>query len=158
MDVIRKRRSIRKYKDRPVEDEVLKEVLDAGRWAPSGANRQPWHFIVVSERDKKEAMGIPEWAVQAPLVLAVCGDPEVSPRWCVVDPTIAMEHIVLAATNRGLGTCWIGELNQDEQAKKALGIPQRMKVVAVTPLGYPDEAPKTKERKDLQEIVHFEDF
>lgn len=158
MQVVRRRRSIRKYKPDHVPEEVLKEILEAGRLAPSAANRQPWHFIVVSDRDRKEQMQIPGWVAQAPLILVVCGDPEISETWAVVDPTIAMQNMVLAATDHGLGTCWIGRLGRDEKMKSALGIPERMKVVALTPLGYPDESPPSKERKPLREIVHYESF
>lgn len=156
--VVRDRRSIRDYKADGVPEDFLKEILEAGRLAPSGANRQPWHFIVVRDAAKKEDMGIPEWAARAPVVLAVCGDPEVSQSWCVVDPSIAMEHMVLAAANRGLGTCWLGRLGRDEQVKAVLEIPEHMHVVAVTPLGYPNESPKPKERKSLEEIVHYDKF
>ncbi len=158
MEVIRERRSIRKYKDDPVPDDALKEILTAGQLAPSGANRQPWHFIVVRDPDTKESMDIPEWASRAPVVLAVCGDPEISGNWYVVDPTIALEHMILAAANRGLGTCWVGKLNRDERVKEALGVPDHMHVIAVTPIGYPDESPKPKGRKKLEEIVHFDGF
>jgi nitroreductase len=103
-------------------------------------------------------MKVAEWAAQAPVILVVCGDPEISPNWSVVDPTIAFEHMVLAATNRGLGTCWMGRLGRDEAVKSALGIPGHMQVIAITPIGYPDEVPGPKERKSLAEIVHREEF
>ncbi len=157
-EVIRKRRSIRRYRRDPVPKEVLEEILECGRLAPSGSNRQPWHFVVVSDSGMKREMGIPDWAAQAPVVLAVCGDPRISEAWNVVDPTIAMEHMILAATNRGLGTCWIGRLGRDERAKAALGIPEHMHVIAVTPIGYPGESPGPKERKSLDEIVHHNMF
>ena len=158
MDVVRSRRSIRRYKPDPVPDDLLEEVLEAGRLAPSGSNRQPWHFIVVKERQIRADMGIPEWAAEAPVVLVVCGDPEASATWNVVDPTIAMEHMILAATNLGLGTCWIGRLGRDEEVKRVLGIPGHLKVIAVTPMGYPNESPPPKGRKPLGEIVHSEKF
>ncbi len=157
-EVIRRRRSIRKYKSDPVPDDVLQEILEAGRLAPSGGNRQPWHFIVVKDPALKREMGIPDWASEAPIVLAVCGDPQESPTWQVVDPTIAMEHMILAATDKGLGTCWIGTLGNDERIKKVLGIPQRMKVIAVTPIGYPAESPPPKPRKSMDQIVHYDRF
>lgn len=157
MEVVRNRRSIRKYKQDPVPDEILAEILEAGRLAPSGANRQPWHFLVV-KGENRGAMGLPDWAAEAPVILGVCGDPEVSATWNVVDPTIAMEHMVLAAANRGLGTCWLGKLGRDEEVKRVMGIPEHLKVIAVTPVGYPDESPPAKGRKPLDEIVHHEMF
>ncbi len=158
MDVIRTRRSIRRYKPDPVPDEVLNQILEAARLAPSGGHRQPWHFIVVKEEETKRRLGVPSWAAEAPVIIVGCTDPEVSPRWHIVDLSIAFEHIVLAAANFGLGTCWIGCLGADENVKEVLGIPRHMKVVALTPLGYPDEVPGPKVRKSLSEIVHYERF
>jgi nitroreductase len=158
MDVVRNRRSIRRYRPDPIPEDALMEVLEAGRLAPSGSNKQPWHFVIVKTKEVKEAMGIPDWAADAPVVLVVCGDPEVSETWNVVDPTIAMEHMILAATSLGLGTCWIGRLGRDEQVKDVLGIPGHLKVIAVTPMGYPDESPPPKDRKNLEQIVHNDKF
>ena len=158
MEVIRKRRSIRKYKPDPVPEKVLNEVLEAARLAPSGSHLQPWHFIVVKDSQTKQKLGIYEWAAEAPVVIVGCTDPEAAPRWHIVDLAIAFEHLVLAATNFGLATCWIGRLGFDEAIKEVLGIPKRMKVVALTPLGYPAQTPKEKTRKSLSEIVHYERF
>ncbi|MEM2935797.1 MAG: nitroreductase family protein [Candidatus Bathyarchaeia archaeon] len=158
MDVVRRRRSIRRYKPDPVPDQVLEQVLEAARLAPSAGNRQPWHFIVVKDPETRQRLGIASWAAEAPVVIVGCADPETSPMWHIVDLTIAFEHLVLAAANFGLGTCWLGRLNSDEQVKEVLGIPEHMKVVAVTPLGYPAETPGLKARKSLSEIVHYDKF
>lgn len=158
VEVVQKRRSIRRYRPDAVSDEVLGHVLEAARLAPSGGHRQPWHFIVVKDPERKRRLGIADWAAQAPIVIVGCTDPQASPRWHVVDLAIAFEHIVLAAANFGLGTCWIGRLDVDETIKEALAIPKHMKVLAVTPLGYPDETPPPKPRKSLEEIIHWEKF
>lgn len=158
MEVIKKRRSIRRYRPDPIPDEVLNQILEAARLAPSGGHRQPWHFIVVKDPETKRKLGIADWASEAPIVVVGCTDPEISPRWHIVDLSIGFEHIVLAAANFGLGTCWIGKLGFDETIKKVLGIPEHMKVVAVTPLGYPAETPGPKERKAPPEIVHYKKF
>ncbi|TET19257.1 nitroreductase [Candidatus Bathyarchaeota archaeon] len=158
MDVVKKRRSIRKYKPGPILEKVVHQILEAARLAPSGSHLQPWHFIVVKDPETKNKLGIYPWAAEAPIVIVGCTDPEASPRWHIVDLTIAFEHLVLAAASFGLGTCWIGRLYSDETTKKVLGIPARMKVLAVTPLGYPDQIPEPKTRKSLSEIVHYEKF
>jgi len=159
MEVIKKRRSIRRYKSKPVAEDILTNILEAARLAPSAGNRQPWHFIVVKDNERKQQLGIPQWAAEAPIVIVGCADTKTRPEpTCLVDLSIAFEHIVLAATNFGLGTCWIGRLNRDDTIKKTLGIPEHVKVVAVTPLGYPDETPGPKDRKSLSEIVHYEKF
>jgi len=159
MEVVKKRRSIRRYKSTPISEETLKHILEAARLAPSAGNRQPWHFIVVKNNERKEQLGISPWAAEAPIVIVGCVDTEIRGEpLCIVDLSIAFEHIVLAAANFGLGTCWIGRLNANDTIKKALGIPEHVKVIAVTPLGYPDETPGPKDRKNLTEIVHYHKF
>lgn len=164
MDVVRKRRSIRRYKPDPVPDEVLNQVLEAARLAPSGGNRQPWHFIVVKDSETKGKLGIAEFASAAPVVIVGCADPTdpVASRTYLIDISIAFEHIVLAAANFGLGTCWqLGwdaKPGAEEAMKGVLGVPKHVKIVAVTPLGYPADLPRPKDTKALSEIVHFEKF
>jgi nitroreductase len=158
MNVVKARRSIRRYKPDPVPENVLNQILEAARLAPSAANRQPCHFIVVKDPKTKKKLGISSWASDAPVVIVGCADANISPRLFTVDLAIAFEHIVLTATNFGLGTCWMGKLGSDETVKSVLGIPEHIKVVAVTALGYPAETPGPKDRKTLSEIVHYEKF
>ncbi len=162
MEIIKKRRSIRKYKQESIPNGIINQVLEAARLAPSGSNRQPWHFIVVKDLETKKKLGLHPWAAEAPVIIVGVIDPTEG-RWYIIDGSIAFEHIVLAATNFGLGTCWMGRLlknsgETDERIKRVLGIPKHMRVLAVTPLGFPAEEPKPKERKTLQEIVHYERF
>jgi len=164
-EAIRTRRSIRMYENKPVEKEKLLEVLEAARLAPSAANRQPWSFIVVTDQKVKENLRSAysrDWFISAPAIIVACAFPEKAwvrldgEEYWKVDITIAMQSLVLGAWNEGLGTCWIGAFNEEE-AKKALGIPANVRVVAMTPLGYPAEqkGPVTN-RKPLEEIVHYE--
>jgi len=155
--VVETRRSIRRYKPDPVADDLVEKIFESARIAPSASNRQPWHFIVVKDVEKKKALGLNEWAVEAPVIIVGCVDSSLSLRFHLVDFAIAFEHIILAATNLGLGTCWMGRL-ENETIKKALNIPDTIKVVAVTSLGYPAEKPEPKTRKPLSEIVHYERF
>jgi len=160
-EVVRRRRSIRRYKTTPVPEEVLNEILEAARLAPSAGNRQPWHFLVVRDEETKQQLGMSSWVAEAPVVILGCVDTRVRDEpLCIVDLSIAFEHIVLAAANSGLGTCWIGRYvaGSDETVKRVLGMPKHVKVVAVTPLGYPDETPEPKVRKSLSEIVHYDRF
>lgn len=159
MDVVTKRRSIRRYKPEPVPDDVLNQILETARIAPSAGHRQPWHFIVVKDTPTKKQLGISQWATEAPLILVGCVDTAIrSPPLCYVDLAIGFEHIVLAAANFGLGTCWIGRLGRDETIKAVLSIPDHVTVVAVTPIGYPDETPDPKARKAISEIIHYDAF
>jgi nitroreductase len=159
MKAVRKRRSIRRYKPDQVPEDVLNEILEAARLAPSAGHRQPWHFIVVRDAETKRKLAISSWATEAPVVIVGCADTKARGEpTCFIDLAIAFEHIVLAAANFGLGTCWMGRLGADETIKRVLGIPEHVRVVAVTPLGYPDETPGEKTRKNLSEIIHYDRF
>lgn len=153
MDVIEQRRSVRRYKPDLVPEAVLTQVLEAARLAPSGGNRQPWHFIVVRDPERRKLLDVASWAQEAPLLIVGCTEAQTP-----TDIAIAFEHLVLAATNFGLGTCWMGRWGRDEGIKNVLNIPENVKVLAVTPLGYPAESPAAKPRKLLSEIIHTETF
>jgi len=157
-EVLEKRRSIRKYKDAPVPKEKILKMLEAARIAPSASNRQPWHFIVVENKETIKKLAKQEWAAEAPLMIVGLADQAASPNWCSNDLGIAFEHLVLAATNLGLGACWMGQTGREELIKGLLGIPDNFKVVAVIPIGVPDETPKPKERKSLDAIVSWEKY
>jgi len=158
-EVVKRRRSIRKYKGTPVPRESILKVLDAARLAPSAGHRQAWHFVVVEDKAMREKLaGRSTWATGAPAMIVGLADQEASPVWCFNDMGIAFEHIVLAATDLGLGTCWMGQTMRDAEIKKLLDIPDRMRVIALTPLGVPQETPVPKERKTLDEIASWERY
>lgn len=168
LEAMKTRRSVRKYKSTPVSEEVLKDVLSAARAAPSGVNAQPWKFIIVTDEEIKrklvQACNGQKFIAEAPLIVVGCGFPdEAYPTiggymsGYVIDVTIAMDHLILAAASAGLGTCWIGAF-KEEKVKEILGIPQDVKVVALTPIGYPDEVPSKRSRKDLAELVCYDKF
>ena len=164
-DAICLRRSIRKYKSNPVEKAKLQRILEAGRLSPSAVNKQPWHFIVVTDSSVRESLRASygqSWFVNAPIIIVVCADP--SRAWVrrdgeefwKVDGAIALQDMILCATEEGLGTCWIGAFSE-EPARRVLKIPQNIRIVAMTPLGYPDESKKpVSDRKPLNEITHYE--
>jgi len=165
--VFRDRRSIRKYQDRPVEADKIEQVLDAARLAPSWKNLQCWRFLVLDDHSRKEAIlaAFPEdnpgrkAIAAAPVAIVACADPAESEvangiEYYIADAAIAFEHICLAAHARGLGTCWIGWFDETS-LKKTLDIPDHIKVVGVTPLGYPDQEPKARPRKALAEIAFY---
>ena len=168
LEAIRQRKSIRKYRPDPVPDEALGRVLEAARLAPSGKNLQPWKFIVVRSVGTKKrlarASANQAFLAGAPLVIVACGFPEecyasmgrYMKSW-PVDVSCAMEHLMLQAAAEGLGTCWIGAF-EEEAVKEILGVPPQVKVLALTPLGYPAEDPPPRGRKDLTQIVSDEKF
>jgi nitroreductase len=161
--VVEQRRSIRAYRKDAVEEEKLERVLNAARLAPSAANRQPAHFYVIRGEALRakmlEAYG-QQWFVDAPVIICACA--RSSEAWvrgdgksyADVDVTIAMDHLILAATAEGLGTCWIGAFRPDK-LRAVLNLPKDLEPVALTPLGYPAAAPKPTQRKSLDEIVEY---
>ncbi len=166
-EAIRLRRSVRAYDSRPVPEDVLNDVLEAGRIAPSAMNYQPWHFIVVRDPDRRKALTDGRYAkflTQSPVVIVGLGDKKASPTWHVVDTTIALQQMVIAATSKGLGTCWIGSFYEDK-VRSALEIPERYTVVAMIALGYPKEKvdlkailARSRSRKDMDKIVSHDSF
>jgi len=161
-DLIRKRYSVRAYRPDVVEEEKLARVLEAARLAPTAANRQAFRVIVVPTKGREEELGRVygrSWFTQAPLVLAVCAVPgeawvRKADDWnaAEVDATIAMSHIVLAAAEEGLGTCWIAAFDP-KAAGEVLGLPPDVVPSALTPLGYAADSPPPKKRKAVAEIV-----
>jgi len=154
--LVEKRRSIRKYKTTLIPDEKIELILDSARLAPSAMHKQPWHFIVVQDAEtRRKLAGGQAWAGVAPAIIVALGDPEASPNWWQNDVGIAFEHVMLAAANLGYGPCWMGSMYRDQEIKQLLGIPEKLKVVAITPLGEPDETPSAKQRKNLSDIVSW---
>ena len=164
-EAVKTRRSIRKFKDKIVEQEKLEKVLEAARLAPSAANRQPWSFIAISDKTIRQSLFSAynqDWFVNAPIIIVACGFPDKGWRrqdgekYYPIDVAIAMQNMILVAHSMGLGTCWIAAFDE-KKAKKALDIPKKVRIIAMTPLGYPDEVkgPITK-RKTLEEIIHYD--
>lgn len=170
LSLARMRYSVRDYQPRPVEDEKLRTVLEAGRIAPSACNLQPWVFIVVRDTEVKARLSeaYPRaWMAKAPVVLVICADH--SQSWKRgdgkdhgnVDAAIAVDHMTLAAADQGLGTCWICAFDVNK-CRKALHIPEYIEPVALLPLGYPEKASDPNRhqdrRKTLEDIVNWDGF
>jgi len=169
MDVytaISQRSSIRAYQSSDVEEDKLKKILEAARLAPSASNRQDWKFIIVKAKETKrklaEASFGQSFIGEAPVVIVACGTEPKAIMACgqpayTVDVSIAFSFMILLAYELGLGTCWIGAFKEDE-IKKILKIPKEIRVVAMTPLGYPNQPTLPKSRKALDQIVCFEKY
>ncbi len=163
--LITERYSVRAYKPDPVEEEKLARVLQAAQLAPTAANRQPFQIIVIHTEGRQEELGRiyrRDWFVQAPLILCAVGVPSQGwvrsddhRRYLDVDVAIVMDHLILEATNQGLGTCWIAAFNASA-AREILGTPDHVEPLIFTPLGYPADEPGEKERKPLEELVRYE--
>jgi nitroreductase len=165
-ELIRKRYSVRAYKPDPIGDEELTRVLEAARLAPTADNRQPFRLIVIHTKGKEAELKQiynRDWFVQAPIVICACGVP--SEGWFSrkgksytdVDVAIVMDHLILAATELGLGTCWVAAFDVDA-AKRILNLPDGVEPILFTPLGYPADQPTPKHRKSLEELVRFEQW
>ena len=164
LELAKQRYSVRAYKSDPVEDEKLQKVLEAARLAPTACNLQPFQFIVIHTKGREAELRriySDSWFVQAPIVICACGMPSQSwvrsdgKNYWEVDVTIAMDHLILAAADLGLGTCWIGAFNPDA-AREVLRLPNDVEPIAFTPLGYPDDQPGYKGRKTINELVKHE--
>lgn len=162
-EAIETRKSVRSWDDRPVEPEKLERVLEATRQAPSAKNVQEWRFVVVTDAEKRSALGNAAgkqaFVGAAPVVIVACAQTDCRLMSCghpafLIDVAIAVDHLTLASVEEGLGTCWIGAF--DPQAiREVLGIPTEIEVVQLLPLGYPsDSSPKVKSRLPIDEIVH----
>lgn len=163
IELINKRYSVRAYQSKPVEKEKLQKVLEAAALAPTAANKQPFRFFVIHtqgrESELKRICGR-EWFCKAPLVICACS--VISEAWtrmdgknyADVDTTIAMDHLILAAADQGLGTCWVAAFDPSA-AREFLRLSKDEEPVAFTPLGYPADELKPKKRKALSSFVRY---
>jgi nitroreductase len=174
---IKRRRSIRKYIDKAVEDEKIIKLLESARLAPSGSNTQPWHFVVVKSESTKQKLAEvshnQQWMISAPVFIVCVADissrlaagdeyislneesPQEELKQIIRDTAISIGHILLEADNLELGTCWVAWFIQEE-IRPILNIPSDKYVVGILTVGYANEIPKARPRKKLEEIVHYE--
>lgn len=167
-EAIKRRRSVRSYLPDTVPEEIIERILEAGRLAPSAGNIQPWHFILVTDINKRQALSAGRFAKfvsEAPVVIVGCGNERASPKWYAVDTAIAMQNMVIAATSEGLGSCWVGSFDERE-VRNILKIPDEYRVIAMLTIGYPHESldplekvvKAVRPRKRLEDIVSSEEY
>jgi nitroreductase len=162
MDVgtaIRTRRSIRRYKKQDIPEDMLRDVLEAARLAPSAANRQAWEMIVVKDPKLRQEL-VPmcknqKFVAECPVLLVAIEEP--AQKWSRVDATIMLDHVTLEAHEKGLGTCWIGAFDK-AQVGALLGVPPNKEVMACMTLGYPDEDPEARPRKPVGELFYHDRY
>ena len=158
LEAIRTRRSIRKYTGELVPRNDLEMIVDAGRLAASGNNRQPWDFIVITDRQRIDRLKVAsQWMEKAGAIIALVLDP--SSRWWLEDGSAAVENILIACTALGYGACWLEgyTLPREEEFKSLLGVPDAKRLLTLIPIGVPAEAP-TRAKKPLEEVIHWERF
>ncbi len=178
-DAIVSRKSIRSYNSQEIEEEKLSKILEAGRLAPSWQNKQCWQYIVVKDKDTIGKLALRSGIISksnffikdAPVVIVACADPKDSGHlngqdYYLVDVAISFQQMMLAAWEMGIGTCWLGAFNEGK-VQEILGIPSKIKIVALSPFGYPKNKDSlyakaikafagSKKRKELEKIVHLE--
>ena len=162
VDLILSRRSIRKYEDKDIPEDILQQILETGRQAPSAVNRQPIRFVIVNDQDLLKNLCnnlITRFVKYAPLAIVGVAYTKAlwTGKWAVIDATIAMENMVISAWSLGIGSCWIGACNK-KKVKELLKIPEKWKVVALLTFGYPAEKPKQKKKKPFDKMFSFNSF
>ena len=163
IQAIRTRRSIRKYKPDAVPEEDLHTILQAGRWAPSASNKQPWHFIIIKNEEMRkhlaEIHSYGRFMKESPVVIVVLADPAKHPRYFLADPHQAVQNMLLAAHALGLATCWMGvrDTDYEPQFRKALGVPEELRVVCSVSVGYGNQE-RTSTRFPLEDIISWERY
>ena len=166
IDIILTRRSIRRYAKKEISKVELNKILETGRLAPSSSDRQPWHFIVVTDPEIKKKIaqtGDSLFIKDAPVIIVGCGligddyTQKWGTTWAIIDTSIALQNMTIAAWAMGVGSCWIGDFSEDE-VKALLGISDDWKIISLLALGYPAEQPKPRKSKPIEEIVSFNKF
>jgi nitroreductase len=162
VDTVLSRRSIRRYAQTAIPPDVLQTILEAGRQAPSAANRQPFRVVAVTDDHLKRAIAnrvFSRFIKDAPVTLVGCANTSaiLTGKWAIVDTVIALQSMVITAWAMGVGSCWVGAF-KESQVKQLLQIPKKWTVVALISLGYPAEHPKPRKKKALNELVNFNAF
>jgi nitroreductase len=169
LEAIKGRRSIRKFKNQPIPDETVTQLLEAATYAPSAGNIQPWQFIIAKNPEIKKKLSKAAYkqsqVEHAPVVIVVCVDEQQASSYgtrgttlyCLQDTAAATQNFMLTAYSLGLGTCWIGAFKEDK-VKEAVNAPEHMRPVAMIPIGFPDTTPKPRIRKPLSEIARNDSF
>jgi nitroreductase len=163
INAIKARRTIRKFKPDPIDDEKLQMILEAGRWAPSFSNLQPWKFVIIRDQNIKRELDkaaretvLPLGINEAPVVICVCVDRLIDPLHAIETGAAAAQNMALAGHSVGLGVGWIGVWGTEAEMaiRKLFQLRETTRVVALLPVGVPDEAPEG-DRKPLEEFIQF---
>lgn len=163
LELLKTRRSIRKYQSTPVEPEKLEKCLEAAQWAPSASNKQPWEFLIVTDIEKRKKLAefhpYGKFVAESPVVFIPLTNPNIHPKYHQSDTALATLHFMIEAHSLNLGTCWAGVINSDiePKIKQFLKIPEHLKVLALVAVGYANET-RTSKRKPLESLVHNESY
>ena len=162
IDFVLSRRSIRRYEKKDIPSDILEKIIEAGRQAPSAANRQPRRFIILTDYEIKKELSkglFNRFLKNSPVVIVGCANPKdfLTGKWASIDTAISLQNMVVAAWTLGIGSCWIGDF-KEEKVKQLLNIPAKWKVVALVTFGYPAEKPKQRKKKSTKELFSYNKF
>jgi len=166
-EAIKTRRSIRRFKPTRIPNHVIKSVIDAARHAPSANDTQPWEFIIVKDKRVKEQLAKTHaWSSfinDAPVCIVVLGNEKISPSFFAIDASCATENLLLAAHGLGLGACWVAvydpcNSNSERYVRDVLNVPSHLRIIAMVPIGYPDEKAMPRNLRELNKILHFDKY
>lgn len=163
LELLKGRRSIRKYKPTPVEEEKIKKCLEAAQWAPSASNKQPWEFMIVKNTKTRQKLAelhpYAKFVAESPVIFIPLTDPSIHAKYHQSDTALATLQFMIMAHAQGLGTCWAGVIKApfEDEIKNLLGIPDNLHVLALVAVGYPDQD-RDSERKPLESLMHSETY
>jgi len=162
VDFILNRRSVRRYEKKDISTDALEKIIEAGRQAPSAANRQPRRFVIITDYEIKKELSkglFNRFIKNSPIVIVGCANPKdlLTGKWASIDTAISLQNMVVAAWALGIGSCWIGDF-KEENVKQLLNIPDDWKVVALVTFGYPTEKPKQQKKKSTKELFRYNKF
>ncbi len=166
-EAIRTRRSIRRFKATRISDDLIHSLVDSARHAPSGNNTQPWEFIIVRDKRVKEQLAkTHEWSHfvdEAPVCIVVLANEKQAPSYFEIDAACATQNLLLAAHGLGLGACWVAVYdlqnpNFEKHVRNVLNVPPHIRVIAMVPIGYPDEKAATPRHHKIDKIIHLDKY
>jgi len=167
IETIKTRRSIRRFKPTTIPDRLIHSVIDSARHAPSAGDTQPWEFIVVKDKNVKERLAQThawsDFVTEAPVCIVVLGNEKISPNYFAIDTACATENLLLASHSLGLGACWVAVYdslnpNFEKHVRDVLNVPSHLRIIAVVPIGYPDEKVEPRKLRELDKILHFDKY
>jgi len=167
LEVINTRRSVRRYKSINVSDHVIRQLIDAAMHAPSADNIQPWEFILVKDMRVKEQLARTHaWShfvKDAPICIVVLGNEKMSPSYFAIDAACATQNLLLASHGLGLGACWVAVYDphnpdSEREVRDVLGVPSHLRIIAMVPVGYPDEKATPRNLRAIDGILHFDKY
>jgi len=164
---IRTRRSIRRFKPANVPDRLIQSLIDCARHAPSAGDTQPWEFVVVKDKKVKErlaqAHAFSDFVAEAPVCIVALANEKISPNYFAIDVACATENLLLASHGFGLGACWVAVYdplnpNFERHVRAVLNVPPHLRIIAMVPIGYPDEKVEPRKLRELDKIVHYNKY